>query len=163
MRLHLPGADESLAHQQLDVTVVARALDHLPGAYVIDTAVAHVCPKGTALLHQADRTGRTRSHLDRQLRPERHQRLVGGSETQMQKAERVEQRLGRMPKPVEQRALRNLGGPLTLGVTAHTIAGAEQHCLLGKRNIDPILIGIALALKTDFCAFDPQASPTAFG
>ena len=81
----------------------------------------------------------------------------------MQKAERVEQRLGCMPKPIEQRPLRHLGGPLTLRVAAHAIAGAEQHRLLGKRDIDPILIGIALALKTDFCAFDPQASPTAFG
>lgn len=97
------------------------------------------------------------------MRPECHQRLVGGSETQMQKAERVEQRLGCVPKPIEQRALRNLGGPLTLGVTAHAIAGTEQHRLLGKRDIDPILIGIALTLKTDFCAFDLQAIPTAFG
>ncbi len=68
-----------------------------------------------------------------------------------------------MPKPIEQRTLRGLGGTLTLGVTAHAVAGAEQHRLLGKCGVDPILIGIALALKTDFRAVDPQASTTAFG
>ena len=86
-----------------------------------------------------------------------------GAQPQVQKAERIEQRLRRMPEPIEQRALRDLGGPLTLGVTAHAIAGAEQRRLVGKRDTDPILIGIALALEADFCAFDPQASPTAFG
>ncbi len=80
----------------------------------------------------------------------------------MHETERVEQRLRRVPEPIDQRALRDLGGALTLGVTAHAIAGAEQYRLLGKRDIDPILIGIAFALKADFCAFDLQASPTAF-
>lgn len=81
----------------------------------------------------------------------------------MQKPERVEQRLRRVPEPIDQRALRDLGSTLTFGVTAHAIAGAEQHRLLGKRDVDPILIGIALAPKADLCAFDLQASPTAFG
>lgn len=163
MTLHLTRGDQAFPHQQLDVTVIARALEHLPAAHVIDAAVADVGPKRAALLHQTDRTGRARAQLERQLRPERHQRLVGGAESQMQEAKRIQQRLWRVPEAIEQCALRGLGGALTLGVTAHTVAGAEQRRLLGKRNVDAVLIGIAFALKADFCTFDPQASPTAFG
>ena len=46
---------------------------------------------------------------------------------------------------------------------ANGVTGAEQHGLVGQRNIDTILIGVALALKADLCTLDPQASPTAFG
>ena len=81
----------------------------------------------------------------------------------MQEPERIEQRLRRVPEALDQRALRNLGCTLTLGVTAHSVAGTEQRCVLSERDADAILIGIALALKADLCAFDPQASPTAFG
>ena len=85
-----------------------------------------------------------------------------GSQTQMQKTERVEQRLWCVPESIDQSALRRLRGPLALSMTAHAIAGAEQHRLLCKRDIDPILIGVALALKADLCTFDLQASSTAF-
>ena len=86
---------------------------------------------------------------------------MGGAEGQVQKSERIEQRLRRLPEALDHRLLRDLGGALALGVTAHAVARDQQRSLLGHGDADAILIGIAPALKAEFCIFDPQASSEA--
>jgi len=42
-------------------------------------------------------------------------------------------------------------------VTTHAIARDQQRGLFGHGYADAVLIGIASALKAEFCIFDPQA------
>jgi len=65
MILHLSGTDHALAHEQLDVTVIARAIADAPGPQMIDTAVTDVRPVRRGLLHHANRTGGSRAQLER--------------------------------------------------------------------------------------------------
>ena len=85
-----------------------------------------------------------------------------GAQRQVQEAERIEQRLRRLPEALDQRLLRDLGGALALGVAAHAVARDQQRGLLGHGDADAVLVGIASALKAEFCVFDPQASSERF-
>ena len=60
------------------------------------------------------------------------------------------------------RALRDLGRALTVGVTAHAVAGDQQRRLFDTATADAILIALAPALQAEFGIFDPQASSSAF-
>jgi hypothetical protein len=73
---------------------------------------------------------------------------VRGPQCQVQESERIEQRLRRLPEALDHRLLRDLGGPLAIGVTAHAVAGDQQRGLLGHGYADAILVGIAPPLKT---------------
>ena len=149
------------AHQQLDVAVIARALAQLAGAQMVHAAVTDVRPIGRSLLHDAHRTGGTRAHLQRQPRRQADDAGMRCAQRQVQESERIEQRLGRLPEALDHRLLRDLGGPLAFGVTAHAVARDQQRGLLGHGYTDTILVGIASALKAEFCIFDPQAISSA--
>jgi hypothetical protein len=84
-----------------------------------------------------------------------------GAQRQVQKSERIEQRLRRLPEALDHRLLRDLGGPFAVSVTTHAVAGDQQRGLFGHGYADTILIGIASPLKTEFCIFNPQAISSA--
>ena len=159
--LHLAGADDAFAHQQLDMAVIAGSLAQPAGAQMVHAAVAHMRPIGGSLLHNAHRTGGTRAHLQRQSRRQSDDARMRSAERQVQETERVHQRLGRLPEALDHRLLRHLGGPLAIGVTAHAIAGNQQRGLIGHGDTDAILVGFATALKTEFRIFDPHAISSA--
>ena len=52
--------------------------------------------------------------------------LVRGAQRQVQEAERIEQRLRRLPEALDH-LQRDLGRALALGVAAHAVAGDQQR------------------------------------
>ena len=84
-----------------------------------------------------------------------------GPQRQVQKPERIEQGLCRLPEPLDHRLLRHLGRPLAFGVATHAVARDQQRGFFCHGDADSILVGIASALKAQFCIFDPQASSSA--
>jgi len=162
MTLHLAGADQPFAHQQLHVAMVAGTFPDAPGAQVIDTAVADVRPIGRVLLHQADRAGRAWTQFERQRSTQRRDTLVCGTERQVQEAERIELRQRVLREAVQDGALRQVGGAFAVGMAAHAIAGNQQRGLVNHGHADTVLIAVTGALKAEFCMFDPQASSGVF-
>ena len=128
--VHFRLGDQALAQQHLDMTVIARALEHLRLAQLIDAAVADVRPVGRRVLHQADGAGRPRPRLDRQTRAQLDHFFVRAAERQMQKAQRIEDRVRRLPERLEQRRERSLGRAGALGVPAHAVDHRQKHGVL---------------------------------
>src|SRR5262249_6920656 len=91
--LCLLRADESLAQQQLHMTVVAAARHERAAPRVVEAAVADMRPPTRALLHQADRASGTWPLLERQLGSEPYHLRMCAPERQVQKAERIDERL----------------------------------------------------------------------
>jgi hypothetical protein len=156
MGVRLLSADQTLAQQQLDVAVVAAARDQLAAPYVIDAAVADVRPPAGVLLDEAYGAGGARPLLERQLGAELHDFLVGAPERQVQEAERIEQRLRRVPEGLGDHLLRHLRGARAVRVSAHAVDRNQERCMLGDRRADPILILLAPAYQADIGVFDPQ-------
>ena len=74
----------------------------------------------------------------------------------MQKAERIENRMRRLPERLEQRRERGLGGARTLGVPAHAVDHHQEHRLLGGRHRHSVLILLAMADEADIRGLDLQ-------
>jgi len=74
----------------------------------------------------------------------------------MQKAERIENRMRRLPERFEQRRKRRLGGTRSLGVAAHPIDDHEKHGLVRGRNRYPVLIFLAMADQAHVRGLDLQ-------
>ena len=110
MGQRLVGGDHAFAQQELDVAVVARALEDLAAAQKIDAAVADVRPERAAVLHQAHGAGGARPQLERQVGAELGHFLVRTAERQMQESERIENGLRRVPERFDQRLDGGLGG-----------------------------------------------------
>jgi hypothetical protein len=77
-----------------------------------------------------DGTGGARPLLERQIARRAHDGLVGAAELQVQEAERIEQRLRRVPERLDQRLLRGLRGGGAIGMAAHAIDDDDQRSLL---------------------------------
>jgi len=145
--LHLPGGDDALAHQQLDVAVIARAFAYPAGAQVIDAAVADVGPVGRGLLHNADRTGGARSQLERHRRAKGDHALVRDADREVQESQGIEQWRRCLQKALGDTALSDLGRGLAVGMAAHAIARNQQRGLFRHGDRNAILIAIACTLQ----------------
>jgi len=163
MMLCLIGADDTLAHQQLDVTVVAGARQHPSATDVIGAAVADVREISGATLHQAQRDGGARPVLQRNFGAVAHDLLVSRAQAQVQKAQRIEQRLRRGTKPLRDQLLGDLRGALALGVPAHAVTGNQQRRGISNLGPDPVLIALACALQAELSMFDAQAGTISLG
>jgi hypothetical protein len=149
-------ADEPLADQELDVAVVTRALRHAAAAHEVDAAVADVRPVGRVALHQADRAGGAGPLLERQLRAERDDGLVHAAQGEMQEAERVEQRLRRVPEGLDQQLLRRLCRERPVGMAAHAVHDDHQRGVFGHGDRTTILIVVAAPEEARLGVFDAQ-------
>ena len=74
----------------------------------------------------------------------------------MQKAQRIENRMRRLPERFEQRRERSLGGARSLGMTAHAVDHHQQHRLIGGRHRHPVLVLLAMADQAHIRGLDLQ-------
>ena len=74
--VHLGLGDQALAQQHLDMAVIARALQDLRLAQLINAAIADMRPICRRILHQSHRAGGARPCLDAQSRAELHDFFV---------------------------------------------------------------------------------------
>ena len=125
------------------MAVIASALEDFPTAQKIDAAVADVRPERAAVLHQANRAGCTRPQFERQIGAELRDFLVRAAERQMQEAERIEDRLRRVPEAFDQRLDGGLRGLGAIGMTTHAVDDDEQGGMLRDRDGYAILIVVA--------------------
>ena len=156
MTLYLGFRDQSFAQQYLHVAVVARALEHLLLSQLIDATVADVRPIGRGILDQADRTGRARPRFNTESHAQLDDLFVCPPERQMQKAERIENRMRCLPKRLEQRCESRFSGTRTLGVATHAVDDREQHRIVVARNRDAVLIFFAVPDEAHVRGFDLQ-------
>ena len=113
-------------------------------------------PPAGVLLDQAHGAGGARALLERQLRAELDDFFVRAAQRQVQEAERIEQRLGRVPEGFEDHLLRDLGRARAIGVAAHAVDDDEQRGVLGDRGGDPVLVLLAASEQADIGVLDPQ-------
>jgi hypothetical protein len=74
----------------------------------------------------------------------------------MQESQRIEDRVGRLPKRFEQSGQRGLSRARAFRMTAHPVDHDQQHRLLRGRHCDSILIFIAMADEADIGGLDLQ-------
>ena len=67
----------------------------------------------------------------------------------MQKSQRVEDRMWRLPKRLQQRRQRGFGGACALGVTTHAVDDDQQYGLLRSRDRNPVLIFFPMTNQAD--------------
>ncbi len=154
--MNLRLGDQPFAQQDLDVTVVARALKYLRLPYLIHAAVADVSPVGAGFLHQAYRASRTRPCFHREAHAELDHFFVSSAKRQMQKTQRIEDRMWRLPECLNERGERGLGGTSAFGMTTHAVDDGEQHGLLGSSHRNPVLILFAMADQAHIRGLDLQ-------
>jgi hypothetical protein len=77
-------------------------------------------------------------------------------ERQMQKAERIENWMRRLPECFEQCRERRLGGTRSLGMAAHPIDDHEKHGLFRGCYRYPVLIFLAMADQAHVRGLDLQ-------
>ncbi len=94
--------------------------------------------------------------LERQAAAGLHDGLVHAAQSQVQEAERVEQRLRRVPERLDQHLLRDLGGARAIGVAAHAIDDHEQRGMFRNRHGAAILVVLAPTQQADIGVFDAQ-------
>ncbi|GMU69197.1 MAG: hypothetical protein AMXMBFR37_15290 [Steroidobacteraceae bacterium] len=160
---HLLGGDHAFAQQELDVAVVARARGDASRAQLVDAAVADVRPVGRITLHDAHRAGRARAVLERQRGAELHDLVVRAPEGQVQEADRIEQRLRRMPEGLDQHLERDVRGALAVGMTAHAVDGDQHRGVLGDCGRDAVLVVLARSDEAEFGVIDAQAGAFVVG
>src|SRR5580698_5413417 len=156
MHRHLFRRDQSLAQQELDMTVIAGARDEAAVPMVIDAAVAHMRPPRGALLHETYRAGRARALLEGELHADAHDLLMRATEGHVQKSERIKQRLRRVPEALEQHALRELRRSRAVGVAAHAVDHHQERRMLSYRCRDAVLILLTSPKKADIGVLDLQ-------
>ena len=125
------------------MAVVTSTHDDGALAEVIHPAIANVRPPCRVLLDEADRAGSAGSLLQGEAHANAHDLFVRTAQGHVQKAQRIEQRLGCMPEGFEKRLLRDLGCARTISVPAHAIDHDEQNRMLGNRRDDTILVFFA--------------------
>ena len=74
----------------------------------------------------------------------------------MQKSERIEDRMRRLPESFEQRGQGGFGRARTLGVSAHAVDHDQKRRLLGLGHRYAILILFAMANQAHIGGFDLQ-------
>ena len=74
----------------------------------------------------------------------------------MQKPERIEYRMRHLPKRLEQRRERGLGGARAFGMSAHAVDDGQQHGLFVGGDCDPVLVFLAVADQAHIRGFDLQ-------
>jgi hypothetical protein len=74
----------------------------------------------------------------------------------MQESQRIENRMRRLPKGLQQRGERGFRCARTLGMTAHAVDDDQQCRLLGCRHGDPVLVLFAVADQAHIRGFDLQ-------
>src|SRR5688500_3092739 len=98
------------------MAMVPRTFHDAALAQLIDAAVAHMRPPGRALLHDAHSTSGTRPMLKRQTPANAHHFLMRAPQRHMQKAQRVEKGMRRVPESLDHDLLRDLGGARPFGM-----------------------------------------------
>jgi hypothetical protein len=83
--------------------------------------------------------------------------IVRATERQMQKAQRVENRLGRLLEGVEQALQRGISRTTAVGMTAHAVNDDEKCSVISRSNGDSVLVVFAVTNETQVCILDPQA------
>ena len=155
--VHFRLGDQALAQQHLDVAVIARALEHLRLAQLIDAAVADVRPVGRRVLHQAHGAGRARTRLDASdPTPSLTTSSCARPSDRCKKAERIEDGMRRLPECLEQRRERSFGRARTLRVTAHAVDHRQEYGVLGGRHRNSVLILLAMADQAHIRGLDLQ-------
>jgi hypothetical protein len=84
---------------------------------------------------------------------------VRAPERQVQEAERIKQRLRRVPEGVHDHPLGDLRGARAIGVSAHAVDDHQQRRALGDRGCHPVLILLAPAEQAHVSEFEPQENP----
>src|SRR6185437_6662258 len=87
---------------------------------------------------------------------ELHYLFVRFAEREVQKAERIEQGVGRVPERFQDRLLRYLSRLRAVGMPAHPVDDDEQRRILGRGYGDPILVLLAPAKEADIGVLHPQ-------
>jgi hypothetical protein len=149
--------DLAFAQQQLDMTVVASARVNSAVAYPVDAAVADVSPVGSAFLHEADGNRRARARIDALAAAEPRHVVVRLAQRQMEKTERVEQRVLRLMEGIQQALERGVSRATAVGMASHSVDHDQQRRLVGCRHGDAILVVLAIADQAYFCMLNPQA------
>ena len=124
---------------------------------MIDAAVADVRPVRFLPLHQADRAGRARPHVDREAGADRDDGRVGAADREVQESERIEQRLGLGAEQVEHHLAADFGGARAVGVAAHAVHDDEQRRAFARGDRGTILVVFAVAGQADLGALDRHA------
>ena len=84
---------------------------------------------------------------------------MGPAEPQVQKPERIEQRVGLLPEGTDQRCARRLCGAGTVGMSAHAIDRDQHHGTLAGGDRDPVLIVITMADHAQIGVLDLHTRP----
>ena len=161
MVAHLLCRDQSLSQQELDVTVISGALNYRAAANVIDATVAYMRPPGRLLLNQAYSTRRPRPVLERQMRTEPDDFFMSTAQREMQKTDRIEDRVRGVGECFDHDLLRDLGSARAFGVTAHPIDGQQQRSMLSDDGDRFVLVIVPGTEKTDVGVVDLQGSARA--
>ena len=74
----------------------------------------------------------------------------------MQKSERIEYGMRRLPERLEQGRQCRFSGARSLGMAAHAVDDHQQHGVLRRRHGNPILIFFAMADEADIRGLDLQ-------
>ena len=156
MAVNLGLGDQPFAQQHFDVAVIARALEHLRLAQLIDAAVADVRPIRGGILHQAHRAGRARARFHAQANPELHDFFVRPAQRQMQEAQRIENGMRSLPERLEQGGERGFGRTRAIRMAAHAVDHDQQHGIFGGCHRDPVLIFFAVADEAHIRGLDLQ-------
>ena len=72
---------------------------------------------------------------------------VRSAQRQVQEPERIEHRLRRVPKALDDCPLRDFSRTFAFRVTTHAIARNQQRRVFGYHDADAILVGLAAALQ----------------
>jgi hypothetical protein len=108
-------------------------------------------------LHQAHSDGRARPVLKRNVGANVHDLLVGGTECQVQEAERIEERLGSRAKALSDGLHRDYRGLLALLMSTHAIAGDQECRVVGDLGRDAVLVAFPCASVAEFSMYNAQA------
>ena len=132
--------DRALLDQDLDMTMIPGALEHLALAYVIDPAVTDVAPPGTVLLYETDSASRPRPKIHGEIGTDIDDFVVRPGHGHVQKALRIEQRqVGRHKQILHdlKTDFRGLGAVL---VTTHAVKHEHDPGLVRDDYSRPVLV-----------------------
>ena len=157
MIVRLLGVDEPLAQQQLDVTVIAGAREHVAvRARDRGGCRPHAPTRRTRCCTRHTRAGGARPLLERQLHAELHHFLVRAPERQVQEPQRIEQRLRRVPEGLDDHLWVTSRGARAFGVAAHAVGHHQQRRVLGDGHAHPVLVFLAPAEQAEIRVFNLQ-------
>jgi hypothetical protein len=153
-------SDYAVLEQKLHMTVIAGALANLALAEVINATVTNVGKKCGTILHEAKGAGGTRTRLHRQACAKEHKIGMRPTDSQMQKADRIKDRMRDAAKGIPDGLNRKSCGAGTVGVATHTVYGDEQYRLLSRNHQDPVLVFFPITDQAQICILDSQGDLT---